>query len=187
LAFVYARIGYLAIAASLLLIFVFSAVLASDPTKPEPVIRIDPARPRLTPPPGRSAVNADFIWPAGGPVTSFQDWRHPLGIDIGLGTNPGAPIVAARSGVVSFVGGDECCGYGYHVQVDHGGGLTSLYAHLADIWVQHGQEVRQGHLLGIGGDTGNSVDGEHLHFEVVQDGEYLDPLGLLPRIAAYLD
>lgn len=118
-----------------------------------------------------------FVWPAHGPLTSFMDPSHPMGIDIGLNHEVDSPIVAVARGKVSNSGYNGS--YGYFVQVDHGQGLVTLYAHLSEIFVSNGQSVGQGELLGYGGSTGKS-SGKHLHFEVRQGGFLANPLELLP-------
>jgi murein DD-endopeptidase MepM/ murein hydrolase activator NlpD len=124
-----------------------------------------------------------LIWPITGPITSYMGYSHPLGIDIGLDYDSVAPILAAADGTVSFAGGDPCCSYGNYVVVDHGDGLSTLYAHLDEIKVNEGAQVRQGDLLGYGGNTGHST-GKHLHFEVRTSYGRLDPLEVLPENAA---
>jgi murein DD-endopeptidase MepM/ murein hydrolase activator NlpD len=104
---------------------------------------------------------------------------HPLGIDVDLYNNPSAPILAATSGVVTFAGGDPCCSYGLYVVVVSPGGVETLYAHLSSINVVQGQQVSQGDVLGYAGCTGYCT-GNHLHFEVIDNGVRVDPLGYLP-------
>jgi hypothetical protein len=120
-----------------------------------------------------------FIWPANGPITSYMGPSHPGGIDIGLAQDPIAPISATAAGVVSFAGGGPDYDYGYYVTVDHGNGISSLYAHLSKINVSTGQQLAQGDSIGLGGSTGKA-DGKHLHFELVGNGQAFDPLKLLP-------
>jgi hypothetical protein len=120
-----------------------------------------------------------FIWPAEGPITSYMGPNHPGGIDIGLAQEAIAPISATAAGVVSFAGGGPDYDYGYYVTVDHGNGVSSLYAHLSKINVTKGQQLAQGDPIGLGGSTGKA-DGKHLHFEVVANGQAFDPLKLLP-------
>ncbi len=127
-------------------------------------------------------VQPAFAWPARGTITSYMDPTHPMGIDIGLDYDEDSPIMATAAGTVVYAGGSDADPYGYHVQVDHGGGLKTLYAHLSEIFVTQGQSVSQGDLLGYGGSTGKAT-GKHLHFEVRQ-GDYLaNPLDLLPPAA----
>jgi murein DD-endopeptidase MepM/ murein hydrolase activator NlpD len=119
-----------------------------------------------------------LAWPVAAPITSYFDETHPLGIDLGLAMEPRAPITAAASGRVTFAGGLACCSYGYYVIVAHSSGLETLYAHLSQILVAEGDEVKRGQILGHGGDTGLSTS-DHLHFEVRDGDEYLNPLQYL--------
>ena len=120
-----------------------------------------------------------FIWPTNGYITSYMGPQHPLGIDIGLSYASVSPIVATARGTVGFVGGNAETGYGYYVVVEHGNGVSSLYAHFEKILVQKGQSVSQGTVLGHGGSTGKST-GKHLHFEIRNNGYLVDPLDLMP-------
>jgi murein DD-endopeptidase MepM/ murein hydrolase activator NlpD len=88
----------------------------------------------------------------------------------------GTPIAAAARGTVIVAGPHG--GYGNHVVVDHGGGLSTAYAHLSSIAVSSGQSVGQGTVVGGMGTTGSST-GVHLHFEVRVNGGAVDPLGYL--------
>ncbi|HLF71193.1 MAG TPA: M23 family metallopeptidase [Dehalococcoidia bacterium] len=124
---------------------------------------------------------SEFDWPTSGSITSFFGLYHPTGIDIALDGNADSPIRAARAGAVSFAGGDPCCEYGRYVIIDHGDGFTTLYGHLSKLSVQTGQQVAQGEVLGLGGSTGKSK-GKHLHFEVLKDRAYVDPLRYLPTV-----
>jgi murein DD-endopeptidase MepM/ murein hydrolase activator NlpD len=65
-------------------------------------------------------------------------------------------------------------GYGIMVEIDHGNGLTTRYAHMSEVLVHEGQEVAQGAIVGRIGSTGRST-GPHLHYEVRIDGEPVDP------------
>jgi hypothetical protein len=124
---------------------------------------------------------SEFDWPASGSITSFFGLYHPTGIDIALDNNVDSPILAARAGAVSFAGGDPCCEYGRFVIIDHGDGFTTLYGHLSKLSVQTGQQVAQGEVLGLGGSTGKSK-GKHVHFEMLKDRAYVDPLRYLPTV-----
>ena len=123
-----------------------------------------------------------FIWPASGAITSYMGPQHPLGIDIGFSYDDLSPVLAVARGTVQVAGGSVNDDYGYHVILDHGEGLTTLYAHFDRVLVRTGQVIEQGDLLGYGGDTGKA-DGKHLHFEVHFDNTLIDPLRLLPVIA----
>lgn len=89
----------------------------------------------------------------------------------------GTPILAAADGTVSIANGTDSWGgsYGYHVKIKHTDSFETLYAHCSSICVTKGQEVKQGEVIGYVGTTGNST-GNHLHFEVRQDGERVDAL-----------
>ena len=90
-------------------------------------------------------------------------------------TKSGKVILASSPRQGSYYGGS---GYGNYVVVDHGGGVTTLYAHLSTVSVSKGQTVSQGTVLGITGSTGAST-GPHLHYEVRINGVYQDPLNYL--------
>ena len=120
-----------------------------------------------------------FIWPARGAFTSgFGLRRHPIfgirrmhtGVDIGAPR--GATVQAAADGRVIFAGWFG--GYGKIVIIDHGGGISTLYAHLSQILTEDGRGVRQGEIIGRVGSTGYST-GPHVHFEVRVNGRPIDP------------
>jgi murein DD-endopeptidase MepM/ murein hydrolase activator NlpD len=121
-----------------------------------------------------------LVWPTDGRVTStFGSRRHPIleitrlhaGIDIPAPT--GQPVVAAADGKVVSAGARS--GYGLTVVIAHGGGLSTVSAHLSRIDVKQGDEVSQGDLIGAIGSTGLST-GPHLHFEIRREGVPADPL-----------
>jgi murein DD-endopeptidase MepM/ murein hydrolase activator NlpD len=122
-------------------------------------------------------------YPSQGPVTSNFGWRnHPVlgysrfhaGTDFGVPT--GTPIRAADSGRVIFAGWQG--GYGNTVILDHGGGMTTLYGHASQLYVQEGQRVERGQTIAAVGSTGLST-GPHLHFEVRVNGDPKNPLNYL--------
>ncbi|MFN2608450.1 MAG: murein hydrolase activator EnvC [Acidimicrobiales bacterium] len=114
-----------------------------------------------------------LIWPIHAVVTSEFGPRwggfHP-GIDIA--GSYGTPIAAAKAGTVVFAGPND--GYGNFVVIDHGGGLSTAYAHQSSIAVSEGQRVSQGQVIGFEGSTGFST-GPHVHFEVRIDGVAQNP------------
>ena len=124
--------------------------------------------------------SSGFIWPVNGPVTSpFCEQRawescHP-GIDIAVPT--GTPIHAAAAGTVAIAGPES--GYGNYTCIEHGGGVSTCYAHQESISVSVGQHVSQGQVIGISDCTGLCF-GPHLHFEVRVNGTPVDPMGYLP-------
>ena len=80
----------------------------------------------------------------------------------------GTPILAAADGTVTVANGLDSWGgsYGYYIQIDHGGGLETLYAHCSSICVTTGQQVQTGQVIGYVGHTGRAT-GNHLHLEVL--------------------
>ena len=89
----------------------------------------------------------------------------------------GTPILAAADGTVTAANGLDSWGgsYGYYIQIDHGGGLETLYAHCSSICVTTGQQVQSGEVIGYVGHTGRAT-GNHLHLEVSVDGNRADVL-----------
>ena len=89
----------------------------------------------------------------------------------------GTPILAAADGIVTVANGLDSWGgsYGYYIQIDHGGGLETLYAHCSSICVTNGQQVQAGQVIGYVGHTGRAT-GSHLHFEVRANGNRVNPL-----------
>ena len=133
---------------------------------------------------GTAGGSGALVWPAAGPITSPFGWRtHPIfgtqryhsGIDIGA--DYGDPISAADSGTVIFSG--WMGGYGKAIIIDHGGGISTLYAHNSELLVEVGYRVQKGQLISRCGTTGYST-GPHLHFEVREDGTPVSPMGYLP-------
>ena len=95
-----------------------------------------------------------------------------------IGAPGGTPILAAADGTVTIANAIDSWGggYGYHIKISHNDTFDTLYAHCSSICVTVGQEVKQGEVIGYVGTTGNST-GNHLHFEVWQNGERTDALG----------
>ena len=89
----------------------------------------------------------------------------------------GTPILAAADGIVTVANGLDSWGgsYGYYIQIDHGTGLETLYAHCSSICVTTGQQVQAGQVIGYVGHTGRAT-GSHLHFEVRANGNRVNPL-----------
>ena len=85
--------------------------------------------------------------------------------------------LAAASGTVTVANALDSWGggYGYYVRIDHGGGLETLYAHCSSICVTAGQQVQAGQVIGYVGQTGCAT-GNHLHFEVYQNGQRADAM-----------
>jgi len=128
--------------------------------------------------------SGSMIWPVDGPVVSGFGSRtingsyeyHP-GIDIAV--PEGTPIRAAMTGTVSLQQSEaESGGYGNYTCLDHGGGLSTCYAHQSSFVATLGQSVSQGDIIGYTGCTGYCL-GPHLHFEVRINGSVTDPMGYL--------
>jgi murein DD-endopeptidase MepM/ murein hydrolase activator NlpD len=90
----------------------------------------------------------------------------------------GSPIVAVAAGVVTWAG--ERAGYGKLVEINHGDGFLTRYAHNERMLVSVGQTVKRGELVALMGSTGRST-GPHVHFEVVRNGRQVDPLSYIGR------
>ncbi len=120
---------------------------------------------------------AGLVWPLSGTVTSgfgYRWGRMHEGIDVAV--PEGTPVRAAKGGTVilaSYYGG-----YGNYICVDHGGGLSTCYAHLSGYASSTGQRVGRGQVIGYSGNTGSST-GPHLHFEVRINGAAQDPMAYL--------
>jgi murein DD-endopeptidase MepM/ murein hydrolase activator NlpD len=121
-----------------------------------------------TPPPAPMVppvtIPATYIWPIKGPVLSnfgYRSGRRHDGIDIDGRT--GTPILAAHAGTVEKAG--WISGYGYTIVIDHGFGISTLYAHQSRLGARAGQWVEQGQVVGFVGATGHAST-DHLHYEV---------------------
>lgn len=130
----------------------------------------------------QSALNATMpsIWPTSGDVSSPYGLRwggsdyHP-GIDIA--NDAGTPIMATADGVVTDAGWNSG-GYGNMVDIDHGNGFVTRYAHAQSVVVSPGQTVKKGEIIAYMGSTGYST-GPHLHYEVIVNGRAVNPAGYL--------
>lgn len=114
-----------------------------------------------------------FMWPTRYQIiTQYFSWYHPA-IDIGKDS----PIFASDSGTVVRAGW-WTNGYGFAIQIDHGNGYVTTYAHLSRIDAAVGRVVGQGEVIGQMGSTGRST-GPHLHFTIQYNGGFLNPLSYL--------
>ena len=117
-----------------------------------------------------------FIWPVNGSVVSpfGMRWgRMHEGVDIAVPA--GTPIRAAKAGAIALAA--PTGGYGNYTCVNHGGGLSTCYAHQSSFAITSGS-VDQGDVIGYVGCTGHCF-GDHLHFEVRINGAAVDPMGYL--------
>ena len=118
--------------------------------------------------------------------------RHPVlrysrmhrGIDFAAPI--GTPVYAAGNGRIEVIGRNS--GYGNYIRIDHRGGYATAYAHLSRFaqGLQQGSAVSQGEVIGYLGNTGLST-GPHLHYEILVDGQQVDPLGVKVVREARLD
>lgn len=144
-----------------------------------------PARPRPLPqylangagssPAFSAPSGGTFIWPTQSRgISQYFAWYHP-GLDLPNPTEP--PVYASDGGTIVYAGWDST-GYGNRVDVDHGNGYLTRYAHLSNIYVTSGQSVSRGQSIGQMGSTGRST-GPHLHFELHFRGIAINPLAIL--------
>ena len=137
-------------------------------------------------PDGTRAPTGTLQWPlpVAGTITSqFGHRVDPITGEVSSHTGTdiacaeGTPILAAADGVVTVANGLDNWGgsYGYYIQIDHGGGLETLYAHCSSICVTTGQQVQAEQVIGYVGHTGRAT-GSHLHLEVHVNGSRTDAM-----------
>ena len=137
-------------------------------------------------PDGTRAPTGTLQWPlpvAGAITSQFGHRVDPITGEVSSHTGTdiacaeGTPILAAADGIVTVANGLDSWGgsYGYYIQIDHGSGLETLYAHCLSICVTTGQQVQAGEVIGYVGHTGRAT-GSHLHLEVSVDGNRADVL-----------
>jgi LysM repeat protein len=117
-----------------------------------------------------------LAWPMRGTLTQGYRAGH-LAIDIG--SYYGAKVYASRGGRVTYARFSPDGWLGFRVIIVHDNGLQTSYSHLSGIFVEQGETVARGQVIGQLGSTGNST-GPHVHFEVWQDKAKVNPLGLMP-------
>lgn len=118
-------------------------------------------------------VSKHFLWPTMGRVSSYFGYRGDhfhTGLDIP--NHPGAPIHASKPGVVVAAHWDG--NYGKTIDISHGNGVVTRYAHCSKLLVHPGQHVAQGQTIALVGQTGHAT-GPHLHYEVRINGRPIDP------------
>lgn len=128
---------------------------------------------------------ASLVYPCTGQITSAYAWRHhPVtgqvemhyGIDIQGAA--GTAVQAAAAGIVREIAEEQVLGI--YVVIEHDEGLVTRYAHLQEVSVEAGAKIAKGQVIGKMGNTGLTQD-THLHFEVIVNGQPVDPLSVLPR------
>ncbi len=102
---------------------------------------------------------------------------HHDGVDISA--SRGSKVLAGGEGNVSMIKQSNLlAGFGNYVEIDHGYGYVTRYAHLEEITVHYGQKVKAGQIIGAVGTSGGTI-APHLHYEVIQDGKNLDPVNFM--------
>lgn len=126
----------------------------------------------------------ELAWPVHGKVTSYFGWRPNVdspGMSLHRGIDIDAPkgtqVVSSMDGIVTDV--RDSPSYGLVVEIEHGKGLSTVYAHLGSVIVKKDQKVKRGEVIGTVGETGDALV-PHLHFEVRKDGLEIDPMIMLP-------
>jgi murein DD-endopeptidase MepM/ murein hydrolase activator NlpD len=141
-----------------------------------PIVPLAEPEPAPTPPPEPEVEISDYIWPVESRhIAQYYRAGHRA-IDVLMPV--GSPVLAMAAGVVEFAGWN-IHGYGNLVVLDHGNGVRTLYAHNSSFNVETGQEVEQGDVIALSGNTGRST-APHLHLEFIVNGRLLNPCNYLP-------
>jgi len=124
--------------------------------------------------------DGEFIWPIERRLTWIsQGFRHGKHMAVDMAAKGGTKVRASDTGKVIKAGWSDN-GYGYRIVIDHGIDYVTIYAHLSEYYVEEGDIVTKGEVVGAVGSTGNST-GPHLHFEIRDYGYLIDPLLVLPK------
>jgi murein DD-endopeptidase MepM/ murein hydrolase activator NlpD len=128
--------------------------------------------------PGGRPVESGYISSLYGQRTDPFDGRNAFHSGLDFAGTAGTRVLAVADGIVSHAGVDG--GYGRLIEITHGNGYVTRYAHNAKLLVEPGQTVKRGDPIALMGSTGRST-GTHLHFEVLRDGRSVDPLSFVRR------
>jgi murein DD-endopeptidase MepM/ murein hydrolase activator NlpD len=128
--------------------------------------------------PGGRPVESGYISSLYGQRTDPFDGRNAFHQGLDFAGTPGTRVLAAADGIVSHAGVDG--GYGRLIEITHGNGYVTRYAHNAKLLVEPGQTVKRGDPIALMGSTGRST-GTHLHFEVLRDGRPVNPMSFVRR------
>ncbi len=146
-------------------------IIAVAPTRTASVAKVFKTPTTIATAPSTTTSSGNMIWPTDlSIITQYYGWKH-TGVDIDCHfTNDN---YAADDGYVQFSGWKG--GYGYTVEINHGNGIVTRYGHHAKLYVSAGQQITKGTPVGLCGTTGRST-GTHLHFEVIRNGKFTNPL-----------
>jgi murein DD-endopeptidase MepM/ murein hydrolase activator NlpD len=128
--------------------------------------------------PGGRPVESGYISSLYGKRTDPFDGHQASHHGLDFAGTAGSRVLAVADGIVSHAGPDG--GYGRLIEVTHGNGYVTRYAHNAKLLVKPGDTVKRGDAIALMGSTGRST-GTHLHFEVLQDGKSVNPLSFVRR------
>ncbi len=128
--------------------------------------------------PGGRPVESGYISSLYGQRTDPFDGDNAFHSGLDFAGTPGTRVLAVADGIISHAGIDG--GYGRMIEITHGNGYVTRYAHNAKLLVEAGQTVRRGDPIALMGSTGRST-GTHLHFEVLRDGRSVNPLSFVRR------
>ena len=146
-----------------------NAAKAAATAKANAVVYSPDGNPLQWPLPGNTRITS----PYGNRPNPFNRSKTEFHTGVDVGASYGTNILAAEGGTVSFSGWQR--GYGNTVVINHGNGMTTLYAHASSLLVSVGQNVSRGQAIAKIGSTGNST-GNHLHFEVRINGGHTNPM-----------
>ncbi|MCL2055751.1 MAG: peptidoglycan DD-metalloendopeptidase family protein [Oscillospiraceae bacterium] len=156
-------------------------IVGTQTPRPAPAVALPAPGGQESAPPSQSVSSSGFLWPIAGGGGRFNgglgSYRGHTGVD--LGANAGTHIVASASGRVVEARWTYH-GYGIWCRIQHDGGFSTLYAHMNQMYVNVGDYVNQGQVIGTVGRTGNAF-GNHLHFEVRHNNAIRDPMQYISR------
>jgi len=128
--------------------------------------------------PGGRPVESGYISSLYGKRTDPFDGNQASHHGLDFAGAPGTRVLAVADGIVSHAGPDG--GYGHLIEVTHGNGYVTRYAHNAKLLAKPGDKVKRGDAIALMGSTGRST-GTHVHFEVLRDGRPMNPLSFVRR------
>lgn len=118
-------------------------------------------------------VEGEITSPFGYRQNPFGDWSKEFHHGIDIACNYGTPALATADGIVTFAGSDSV--YGLRIDIEHGHGIVTFYAHNSRLMVKKGDQVNKRDLIAYSGNSGRST-GSHLHYGTIVNGKNVDPL-----------